>query len=551
MKNIKFDQTTTAKARAVVLSFTLLSLSPLSFAKDTETSTVRTINQGKSVFSQYGISEDLPKLGISSLSQGEHLVEHLLRTVEYEGTRKDAEAYVVKHTDHKGNIDIRFKYDEKKFEGEEELVDVIENSTRTQYRLRNWAQAYDPASVRAIDHGGGQVAVSFNYSKYGLPQDISYFRHMRVEIKTLDGKPQQMTITNRNKFNLEGINVSRYKQVITFKSELSDESLIDKRIVEIEGSKKGKPIKVTEITEPVALYNDSGVNVMDEPLLAEVSDPRLREEKVEINSTFPLLGDMVRQQGIDIPLPFGVSIAYRNQDMNLPTNDFVIQGVRLNEIFDPNDTIATVAAESVTLRGDVNILPFWNVFGFVGKINVDANIDASYTGKIGEELQDKLNDKLPGLGDQFCDEVSVLCDTGRLNVPLQLEYDALGVGTTLSIGYKEFFASVTGTYSITRLKGNTDWGDGIVTVQPMLGYQLVDYRAQLFVGAEYQGLKNRMQGHVNTGEIEFDYDVGVDVKNWAYLAGFNKQLGKNYNLSFLYNKGESRDSMTLNLGYRF
>ncbi|MFM2666406.1 hypothetical protein AAFX24_16345 [Vibrio mediterranei] len=512
---------------------------------------LKSINQSKSVFSQYGISEDLPKLGISSLSQGEHLVEHLLRTVEYEGTRKDAEAYVVKHTDRKGNIDIRFKYDAKKVDEKEGFVEMIESSTRMQYQLRNWAQSYDPKSVRVLEHDDRHVTVSFNYSKYGLPQDIAYFRHMRVEIEIFDGNPQTMTITNRSKFNLEGINVSSYKQVITFKSEHSNESLIDKRIVEIEGSKKGKPIKVTEITEPVALYDDSGVNIMDEPLLAEISDPRLREEKVEINRTFPLLGDMVRQQGIDIPLPFGISIAYRNQDMNLPTNDFIIQGVRLNEIFDPNDTIATVAAESVTLRGDVNILPFWNVFGFVGKINVDANVDASYTGKIGEELQDKLNDRLPGLGDKFCDEVSVLCDTGRLNVPLQLEYDALGVGSTLSIGYKEFFASVTGTYSLTRLKGNTDWGDGIVTVQPMLGYQLVDYRAQLFVGAEYQGLKNRMQGHVAAGGIEFDYDVGVDVNNWAYLAGFNKQLGKNYNLSFLYNKGESRNSMTLNLGYRF
>lgn len=144
-----------------------------------------------------------------------------------------------------------------------------------------------------------------------------------------------------------------------------------------------------------------------------------------------------------------------------------------------------------------------------------------------------------------------MCNTGRVNVPLHLEYDLVGVGTTLSVGYKEFFASVTGSYTKTRLKGTDNWGDGILTVQPMLGYQLVDYRAQIFVGAEYQGLDSRMEGHVVAGDIEFDYDIGVNLDNWAYLVGFNKQLGKHYNLSALYNRGETRSAVTLNFGYRF
>lgn len=80
-------------------------------------------------------------------------------------------------------------------------------------------------------------------------------------------------------------------------------------------------------------------------------------------------------------------------------------------------------------------------------------MDAGYTGEGGQYLKDKLNDRLPGLGDKFCDGLSALCNRGRLNVPIHLEYDLRGVGTTLSVGYKEFFASVTGTYSQTRLKG--------------------------------------------------------------------------------------------------
>ncbi|CAH8240146.1 hypothetical protein VAEKB19_5460004 [Vibrio aestuarianus] len=211
----------------------------------------------------------------------------------------------------------------------------------------------------------------------------------------------------------------------------------------------------------------------------------------------------------------------------------------------------TSTAESMSIRGDVNILPFWNVFGYVGKIDVNANVDAGYTGAAGEFLQDKLNDKLPGLGDKLCDGLSALCNRGRLNVPLHLEYDLRGVGTTLSVGYREFFASVTGSFAQTRIKGGQDWGDGILTVQPMLGYQLVDYRAQIFVGAEYQDLDNRMDGRVISGDVEFDYDIGVDLNQWAYLIGFNKQIGKNYNITGLYNTGETRSAFTINFGYRF
>ena len=64
-------------------------------------------------------------------------------------------------------------------------------------------------------------------------------------------------------------------------------------------------------------------------------------------------------------------------------------------------------------------------------------------------------------------------------------------------------------------------------------------------------MPSRMDGRVKTGDIEFDYDIGVELDEWAFLAGFNKQIGKNYNLTMLYNKGETRESLTLNLGYRF
>ncbi|WP_210450016.1 hypothetical protein [Vibrio crassostreae] len=536
-----------------VLASALLLTTPnfVHAAEETKTYT-NVMEQGRAIFDKYGISHDLPKLAISSLVQGEHLVEHAHRTIEIGEEVRGSSVYMVKNTDTKGNIDLRIKYNPEELDDNENLLDEIEAFTRTEYRLRNYAESFDSSSVRVKEIDDNKVIISFDYSKYGLPQDIAYFRFLSVDIELVNGEPKRMLISNEKPFKHHTYEVESYQQEIEFQTLSSGKLVIASKTTEVVGTTKHKPMKMTSIIEPVAFYEDNnGVQVINEARLQEVSDPRMLEASVKLDRIFPLMGEMVRRQGIDLPLPFGISVAYRNQDMDVPMTDYVIGGVRLNDLFDPEDSVATVKAESLSIRGDVNILPFWNVFGYVGKVNVDANIDASYTGAAGEYLQDKLNDKLPGLGNALCEGVSALCNSGRLNVPLHLEYDLRGAGTTLSVGYKEFFASVTGTYSQTRLKGLDDWGDGIVTVQPMLGYQLVDYRAQFFVGAEYQGLDSRMQGTVKTGDIEFDYDVGVDIDQWAFLTGFNKQIGKHYNMTVLYNKGETRSAVTLNLGYRF
>ncbi|MEI8673343.1 hypothetical protein P4S52_17330 [Vibrio sp. SA48] len=549
------NRSTKMATLSLIASSMLLATSPIVSAEE-QTQTLTTYSEisthGKKIFEQYGIDHDLPKLALSSLMQGDHLVEYAYRKVTIGEDVQESSVYLIKNTDTKGNIDLRMKYDPNHLDKHEDVIEQIETFTRNEYRLRNYAEAYDSSSVKAKDDGKGNVEISFDYSKYGLPQDIAYFRFMTVKIFLVDGEPKNMLITNKKPFNFNGNNIESYKQELTFSTLESGKVIIGSKQTQLLGTHKKKPLEIITKIEPVAFYDEGmNVQVIDEEKLQEVSDPRMHEESVELNRIFPLMGDMVRRQGIDLPLPFGISVAYRGQDMNIPMTDYLIQGVRLNDLFDPEDSIADVHAESVSIRGDVNILPFWNVFGFIGKVNVDANVDAAYTGAAGEYLQDKLNDKLPGLGDKLCDGLSALCNRGRLNVPLHLEYDLRGVGTTLSVGYKEFFASVTGSFAQTRIKGGQEWGDGILTVQPMLGYQLVDYRAQIFVGAEYQDLDNRMDGRVISGDVQFDYDVGVDVDPWAYLIGFNKQIGKNYNITGLYNTGNTRSAFTLNFGYRF
>ncbi|MEZ9867549.1 hypothetical protein [Vibrio sp. 10N.261.51.A4] len=527
-----------------------------------------------SIFEQYGIPEHLPKYGISTLSQGDHIVEHVRKVTSINEEASSSSFYLVQTTDLKGNIDLRIKYFQdqiSQIDGEPSLsedggaIDSIEYLTKTEYRLRAYSDSYDRSSVTVEELDERRAIVRFNYSKYQLPQDVAYFRFMRVEISVEDRKPVKMVITNSQPFTYGTYRIEDYRQEILISERYNGKFYVKSKTIVANGvTRKKEKLTLSLLMTPVAFYDDvDGVEVLDSEKLEEASDPRIREEKVEVSSFFPLMGDLVRRQGIDIPLPYGFSVAYRNQDMDLGFQSFNLGlgalGLQnLDKDFEPTETFAKVNAESFSIRGDVYILPFWNVYALAGKIKVKATIDAQYTSESLNEVKDSLNGIDPGLGDALCSALSneglPLCSPGRLKLPLSLDYDLLGVGTTLAVGYKEFFATLNMTASQTRLEGSSSWGDTLFVAQPMVGYQLVDYRAQLLIGAEYQGLDSTLAGnlgYVDALQGEFTYDVDVSLNQWAYLIGFNKQIGKHYNITALYNKGETREAYTVSLGYRW
>ena len=557
MHSLSVSKTFIGKTMLKAIPLTLaLAFAQAAYADKTQFVTQAPSVAQQNAFERYGISDELLKLGLSSLSHGDQMVEHVQRQFDVGGEVTESEVFLVQSTDHKGNIDLRIKYDESKLDSKEDVIGNIEKITKIEYRLKNYLESFDKSSVIVNELSPEVVEISFNYSKYGLPQDIAYFRFMRVKLTVINGQATQMEITNSKPYDYEGYRVEQYSQKVNFTTLANGKTVIESKKIEATGNKGQRAVNYSSTIKPVAFYdNELDTLVIDQELLSTVSDPRIREEKVDLDRLFPLMGDLVRQQGIDVPMPFGFSVAYRNQDMNVGFDSFDIMGLNLDEFFDPSSSIGTVNAESYTFRADINILPFWNVYGVLGKVNVDAVVDAQYTGKMKDVFEDKLG--VVG-GKLACSAVAGagvdLCSPGEVSVPLHLDYDVAGIGTTLSVGYKEFFASVNATYSATRLEGQDNWGDGILTIQPMVGYQFLDSRAQVFVGAEYQGLKATMSG--NLGYIDalgrdFTYDVGVKLEQWAYLVGFNKQIGRNYNITALYNKGETRSSFTINFGYRF
>ncbi|UPW17739.1 hypothetical protein M0C34_16060 [Agarivorans sp. TSD2052] len=515
-------------------------------ANDSEHTELAETNQQRDVFKTLNIPEKLPGFALSSLGQSANFIEHLDKTYTVGDKVKKSEVFLVTSEDVKGNIKLSIKYDPSKLDGRKKVLKDLEDLALTEYKLRQHASIYDRDSVKHTVNKLGQDVVRFNYSKYALPQDIAYFRFMKVDMFLQHGQVQKMVISNTQSFKHPYGKVEKYRQEIQFNQLDNGQYVIKKKEVKASGVCKGKPCELNMLITPVAFYHDDlGAVVEQEQMFTELNHPDIRESEVKLHRVFPIMGDFVKRKGIDTPLPYGISVAYRNQDMNVDFSSFSVFNIPheiLDSIFDPEKSHAEVSTESYTLRGDVYILPFWNVFGLVGKVNVDADVDAHFNG-IDQCLGVVIGDKC--LGEQ------INVPEFNFTVPLHLEYDLYGVGTTLAVGYKEFFASLTGTYTVTQLVGGSGDSGSLVTAQPMLGYQLQQYRTQFFIGAEYQGYSNSMTGTVMIGDTEMDYDVGVDINQWAYLIGFNKEIGKHYNLTGIISKGEDRTAATLNFSYRF
>ncbi|GLP96144.1 hypothetical protein [Paraferrimonas sedimenticola] len=493
-----------------------------------------------------GIPKDLPRLALSELGQTKHFVEHVTKSVTKGEQTKSSEYFLVHSTDDKGRMHLEVRYDESKLSHSKQTIDQIRDMAFIEYKLRQFADSYDKNSVQVIELGGGKTQVNFRFSKFALPQELAYFRHMKAEVIVEAGKVMSMLIRNSKPFQHPLGRVQDYRQTISFEQLSDGRYVIQEKQITASGQCDKQDCQVVLDIKPVAIYDEAmGTIIRRQDLLYQLADPRYQHQNVKLERVFPLFGDTLRRKGIDLPNPFGVSLAYRNQDTEFDFTSFSVFGLdpQIVETFvDPAKTHAVVNTESTTLRGDVYILPFWNVFGLVGKLDVHGDVDSHFKGVntcIGVELGGE------------CIGQPINVPQADFHVPIHLQYDLVGIGTTISIGYKNFFASVTGTFTKTKRAGAKRWGGSIFTAQPMLGYQMPQHRAQFFVGAEYQGIDDFIDGEVNIGGVEMAYDVGIRTKRWAGLVGFNKQLGKNFNLTGIISKGKTRAAATLNLGYRF
>lgn len=229
----------------------------------------------------------------------------------------------------------------------------------------------------------------------------------------------------------------------------------------------------------------------------------------------------VSLKDIEIPnkLGLGLSVYNQAQPYRIDTLQLGVPGLdpSLIEGLDVrNDTT------SIHFRIDYWILPFLNVFGLVGNIEGQTEVD------------------LQGI------DIGLPIDIGNLVVPT--DGTVYGVGLVLAVGGEKWFGAVAYDYTETEL----DVAESSVSAQiisPKLGLHFE--RGAVWVGAMYQDIEEK---HVGVFDLPFGGEIPFDVTltgshPWNYVIGGTAGLSKHWVLILQGGFGK-RKSALVTLEYR-
>jgi hypothetical protein len=225
--------------------------------------------------------------------------------------------------------------------------------------------------------------------------------------------------------------------------------------------------------------------------------------------------------GRTLPLPWGIGLTYYDQ-----SQDYALDSLALGVPGFENVPVELIEIDndisSYTLKFDVWLLPFLNVFGLVGEIDGDTNVDFRPL---------------------------------HLPVPLEqvtIDYDGdvYGGGITLAGGGDVWFTSLTGVYTEANLSGDFDSEARSFVAMPRLG--LHNARGSVWVGAMYLDTEENHKGTIDLpflGNIPFEVDL-VQEDDWNALVGVQGTFGPHWTVEVEGGFG-SRDSVSATAGYRF
>lgn len=171
---------------------------------------------------------------------------------------------------------------------------------------------------------------------------------------------------------------------------------------------------------------------ISELLVAQTIDStKIKSNDTDNNRILPFWSDWAKQQGIDLPLPFGVSANYifMSRDVDV-TNVTVEFRDRAPESINDFTSFAVRNKTSVAaVKFDAWILPLVDVYVSVGYANTNANMNANI-------IIDRPIRPLPPV------ELDVETQT-------KVQGPYLGFGSTLVAGYKTWFVMADANYGKT------------------------------------------------------------------------------------------------------
>lgn len=402
---------------------------------------------------------------------------------------------------------------------------------------------FDESSLKILKKSDEETIIGFTFKRDALPRELKHIRDMEGKVFILNNQLDRIEITHDERFNLSHIEVDRYKKISYFKPVVSGGYLISKESLEIDGTLNNKPYH-EQLDGTIAEYWDAQRQIItyDNGVSDEIvntDDSKYQTIALDLDRIFPLLGKEARRSGYDLPKPFGVSLINMFQDTTMHMTSFDIDNIPIdfNKVLDGKSVYKNITYAPL-IRADVWVLPFLSVGLILGGTDTTTNVTL--------HSESGLTIERPVLGD------IVLIEPGaKLNLdPFTTNALMYGVGVTLAGGVGNYFTTIDFQY-ITAYTPDADVSIDMLIMTPLIGYTFTDYGTRLFVGAQYQDLKEEITFNVIADGKQLSGRVGLQSEDWAGVIGTDYSFNRNWSANLLYSQGVDRKNAILGISYRF
>ncbi len=265
--------------------------------------------------------------------------------------------------------------------------------------------------------------------------------------------------------------------------------------------------------------------------------------------SLPIWKEEAEALGYELPKAIGFNLSYMGMQQGINVDSIALQNLQVGSPFLDKliDKYADIEMEAepgkqisnvLSLRADVWLFPFLNLYGLVGKL--DGYSETNVNVAVGLKNVAKP-----------------IAKTRIENFRLDLDGYTFGGGFVLAGGYGNWFSLVDASYTQTTLTVVDGSIDAIV-VSPRIGYDFhhAGWPARLWLGGMYQNVEQHLTGSIGDLGGDFSGLKGqFEVKQhltspWNTLAGFQYQVNPSWYLLGEVGFGE-RQSFFISLDRRF
>ncbi|UJZ95800.1 TonB-dependent receptor [Photobacterium damselae subsp. damselae] len=265
--------------------------------------------------------------------------------------------------------------------------------------------------------------------------------------------------------------------------------------------------------------------------------------------SLPIWKEKAEALGYDLPKPIGFNLSYMSLEQGIQVDSIGFSGLHLPNFIRGIDMQAEQGkqtSEVVTLRADMWLFPFLNVYALAGKMTGKSETSVNYAVSVKPLLPGRPDHKIKGRIDNFS---------------LDLDGYLYGGGIVLAGGYENWFGLVDASYTQTQLTvidGNIDaW-----VISPRVGYDFhkLGVPLRIWGGAMYQNVEQSLSGQlselglpsalnpiVKDGKFHIEQRLTTE---WNPIMGAQYQINPNLNLLAEFGFGD-RQSAFVSIDFRY